>query len=63
MNKSIRGSLKLNSQLNGKITNHTPNKPVCDVNHFKKIKTNPFLFVEFKLINLHKYVHNHYKKE
>jgi hypothetical protein len=27
---------------------------VCDVNHFKKIKINPLLFVKDKLIYLHK---------
>jgi hypothetical protein len=37
--------------------------PCVDVNHFKKIKTNPLLFVDFKLIYLHIYVHSNYQRE
>jgi hypothetical protein len=33
---------------------------VCDVNHFRKLKTSPLLFVKLKLIYLLKYVHSHY---
>jgi hypothetical protein len=45
MNKSYESNLRFNSQLNGK--NHQPrfDDLVCDENHFKKITTNPLLFV------------------
>jgi hypothetical protein len=45
MHKSYESNLKLNIKLNGKITNHTPNNPMCGCNHFKKLMTNPLLFV------------------
>jgi hypothetical protein len=46
MNKSYGSNLRPNSQLNGK--NHQPtfDDLVCDENHFKKINTNPLLFVK-----------------
>jgi hypothetical protein len=43
MNKSYERNLKLNIKLNGKITNHTSNNPMCG--HFKKGKDKPLLFV------------------
>jgi hypothetical protein len=45
MNKSYGSNLRFNSQLNGK--NHQPpfDDLVCDENNFKKITTNPLLFV------------------
>jgi hypothetical protein len=46
MNKSYEGKLKLHSQLNWKITTYTPSDFMCvDVNPFKKLMTNPLLFV------------------
>jgi hypothetical protein len=56
-------NLRLNSQLNGK--NHQPtfDDLVCDENHFKKINTNPFLFVEVKLKYFNIYVRSHYQTE
>jgi hypothetical protein len=50
MTKSYGSTLRLNSHLNGK--NHQPtfNDFVCDENHFKKINTNPLLFVKLNLI-------------
>jgi hypothetical protein len=48
----------------GKNTCHTPNNSMCVMKIIlKRLKTNPFLFVEFKLIYIHKYVHSHYQKE
>jgi hypothetical protein len=46
MNKSYGSHLRLNSQLNGK--NHQPtfDDLVSDENHFKKINTDPLLFVK-----------------
>jgi hypothetical protein len=34
MNKSYESNLKLNIKLNGKITNHTPNNPMCGCKSF-----------------------------
>jgi hypothetical protein len=50
MNKSYRSNLRLNGQLDGK--NHQPtfNDLVCEENHFKRINTNPLLFVKLNEI-------------
>jgi hypothetical protein len=46
MNKSILGNLKLNSQVNGKITTYTPSdfRFVLKI-ILKRLKTNPLLVV------------------
>jgi hypothetical protein len=45
MNESYEGNLKLNIKLNGKITNHTPNNPMCGCKSFLKANDQPVLFV------------------
>jgi hypothetical protein len=60
MNKSYGSNLRLNSQLNGKITN-PPLMTLCvDVNHFND---QPIAVCEDKFNYLHIYVHSHYQKE
>jgi hypothetical protein len=46
MNKSCWSNLRLNSHLNGKNHQTTFYDFACDENHFKKINTNPLLFVK-----------------
>jgi hypothetical protein len=46
MNKSYGSNLRPNSYLNGKNHQSTFDDFVCDENHFKKINTNPLLFVK-----------------
>jgi hypothetical protein len=60
MHKNNGGQLKLNIKLNWKITNTTPIDLMNVLCHSKKVETTPFVVCEFKLIILHKCVHNHY---
>jgi hypothetical protein len=63
MHKSYGSQLELNIKIKWKITNTHLKTYVCDVNHAKKLSVTTLAVCEIKLIYLHKYVHNHYKKE
>jgi hypothetical protein len=49
MNKIYESNLKLNIKLNWKITNHTPNHPMCGCKSFQKANDQPIAVWEVKL--------------